>query len=60
MDLVNNKVKIIDNIPYPDESLKIIYLFSLQDSKKFLINHLNLNKKDCEALFNLANLHLKY
>ena len=34
-------------------------LNELQDSKKFLINHLNLNKNDCEALFNLANLHLK-
>ena len=25
LDLVNNKVKIINNIPYPDESLKNIY-----------------------------------
>ena len=68
LDLVNNKVKIINNIPHPDENLKNIYftlsqvctqLNELQDSKKFLINHLNLNKNDCEALFNLANLHLK-
>ena len=66
--LIKKKIKFINNLPCPVNNYENIYftmsqvciqLNELTESKKYLIKHLEINPKDCEALLNLANLQLR-
>ena len=61
LKLIENKIKFNDNFEniYFTLSQVCIQLNELKDSKKFLINHLETNPKDCQALLSLADLQLR-
>ncbi len=68
LELINSKIKFINDLHYPENIYENIYftlsqvcirLNELKESKEYLIKHLEIKPKDCEALLSLANLQLR-
>ena len=68
LKLIDNKIKFINNLVNLEDNYKDLYftlsqvciqLNEIKESKKYLIKHLEINPKDCEAFLNLANMQLR-